>query len=62
MYNQIKSDFTFEDLNRIIEIKDRVIKTLLVGGGGALYDNEKNEFKFLLDKAKRCLKNCSIQY
>ena len=62
MYNQTDSYFTFEDLSRIVEIKDRVIKTLLVGGGGALYDNEKNEFDFLLAKAKRCLKNCSIQY
>lgn len=43
--------FTFNDLQEILIIKDRVIRTLLVGGGGGLSDEEKNKLDMLMNKA-----------
>ncbi len=47
--------FTLNDLDEIIKIKDRVIKTLLFGGGGALSDEEKSKLKLLYKKAENDL-------
>lgn len=48
----INKKFTYQDLLKIIEIKDRVIHSLLVGGGGALFDDEEKTLNELLNKAK----------
>ncbi len=49
--------FKFEDLEEIIKIKDRVIRTLLVGGGGALYEDEQKRLTYLVNKGKINLTN-----
>lgn len=50
-----KETFTYKDLEKILKIKDRVNRTLLFGGGGALDNDEKKDLEMLLAKAKRCL-------
>jgi|GEM_PF-6174541 len=50
------NSFTYQDLKEILKIKDRVIERLLVGGGGAMYDEERKRFEELIEKAKSNLK------
>lgn len=47
--------FTQKDLDKILQIKNRIIHSLRVGGGAAMYDEEKEEYERLIAKAKRCL-------
>lgn len=56
MKNKMNEDFTINDLEKILEIKDRVIRTLLFGGGSALLNEEKIQLENLLNKAKNHLK------
>lgn len=47
--------FSYDDLTKILEIKDRLIHTLLVGGGGALSEYEELILNHLINKAKTYL-------
>lgn len=52
--------FTYDDLQEIIKIKDRVIHSLLFGGGGALSKDEKEKLDILIIKAKNCLEGGGV--